>query len=485
MAQENGWPFKLVYLEWAETAKGEKIPLGNGLPRPFVELLKKEFKLETYRHYGMPPGLPSKYDLEGCPWAHSATSLPRIAQKYSLQTGEVLEVSVDEVKDDGIYLLPVDITGGVGLNVLNEKQHIAINGEPYSYNFLKDSILTYPKILHLLQTGKVKFLFNNLHDPNNKGAVECLKRLEDTLHINYHIPYDNIIFLSGSKIDPLSSSLKCHVFNDEGLYYAEYMGNQIIGSEADNFYPGNLYKSEVFSEKDLNDSVIRPLKFLSPNNHVTRLNRIMFLHWVIKHNLLNLGLFSFLDKTLDRQWIKDSLSAHYEITENELADMENLLPHEGLDTKKYQKKDFQTIVHGPGQVKSWYEQTYLSVVTETSSYTEMPFISEKSYRPMAHLHPFIILGPSGILKSLRKLGFKTFAGFIDESYDDIEDDVERFKSIEKEIIRFKNMTQQEIHEWYYSLTDILIYNKNHLRSLAGTDPFKPVFKQIYDTYVSR
>ena len=46
MEQENGWPFKLVYLEWAETARGEKIPLGNGLPAPFVELLKKDFKLE-------------------------------------------------------------------------------------------------------------------------------------------------------------------------------------------------------------------------------------------------------------------------------------------------------------------------------------------------------------------------------------------------------------------------------------------------------
>ena len=485
MEQENGWPFKLVYLEWAETARGEKIPLGNGLPAPFVELLKKDFKLEENSYYGMPNNLPDKYRLEGCPWAHIATSLPRIAQKYSFDYGFPLEISVEVIKDDDfIYLLPVEITGGVGANVLVQKHNIVIEDKPFSYNFFQDSILMHPNILELLQTGKVKFLFNNLHDPINDSAAECFKTLEERLHDVHGISYQNIIFLSGSKINTIP--LQSKVFYDEGLYYAEYMGSQIIGSENENFFPGGLYKSEVFQEKDLCKNTLRSLKFLSPNNNVSRrLNRTFLLHWALKHKLFEDGLFSFLSKTINVKWIQDCVLPHYEISTQELKEMESILPHEGLDTKKYSKKDLDTVVYGPGQVKSWYEQTYLSIVTETSSFTNTPFISEKSYRPIANLHPFIILGPGGILKSLRKLGFKTFAGFIDESYDDIENDIERFKAIEKEIIRFKSMTQQEIHEWYYSLTDILIYNKNHLRSLQGIDPYKPVFKQIYDTYVSR
>jgi hypothetical protein len=64
----------------------------------------------------------------------------------------------------------------------------------------------------------------------------------------------------------------------------------------------------------------------------------------------------------------------------------------------------------------WYQRTYFSLVAET--YTEpRPFISEKTFKPMAFQHPFIIWGSPGLLKYAQDWGFETFGHIIDESYD--------------------------------------------------------------------
>ena len=44
------------------------------------------------------------------------------------------------------------------------------------------------------------------------------------------------------------------------------------------------------------------------------------------------------------------------------------------------------------------------------------FLTEKATKPMAHRHPFVLLGPAGALAALRALGFRTFAPTVDERY---------------------------------------------------------------------
>jgi hypothetical protein len=64
----------------------------------------------------------------------------------------------------------------------------------------------------------------------------------------------------------------------------------------------------------------------------------------------------------------------------------------------------------------WYSQTCFSMVLETSVQDQL-FISEKSFKPLAHRHPFLIYGTPGTLAHLRSLGFMTFDHVIDETYD--------------------------------------------------------------------
>jgi hypothetical protein len=65
---------------------------------------------------------------------------------------------------------------------------------------------------------------------------------------------------------------------------------------------------------------------------------------------------------------------------------------------------------------TWYNSTYFSVVAE-SLMQPMTFVTEKTYKPLAYYHPFVVFGTSGTLAHVRGQGFETFGHIIDESYD--------------------------------------------------------------------
>lgn len=65
---------------------------------------------------------------------------------------------------------------------------------------------------------------------------------------------------------------------------------------------------------------------------------------------------------------------------------------------------------------NWYADTCFSLVSETFV-TERLYVSEKSFKPLAYQHPFVIIGTPGTVRYLRDLGFESFDHVIDESYD--------------------------------------------------------------------
>jgi len=76
-----------------------------------------------------------------------------------------------------------------------------------------------------------------------------------------------------------------------------------------------------------------------------------------------------------------------------------------------------------------YQATNIEVVLETLFDDDRLHLTEKSLRPIACAHPFILTGTYGSLEYLRSYGFKTFDTVWDESYDQILDPKERLKAI--------------------------------------------------------
>jgi len=139
-----------------------------------------------------------------------------------------------------------------------------------------------------------------------------------------------------------------------------------------------------------------------------------------------------------------------------------------LQDMKYQWVDYPIAMeakdgvhHGYGwENKQPYLESYLNITTETDFLNPTGYASEKVWKPFGFFQPILLVGNYRTLELVRSFGFKTFDGFIDESYDKEKDNTKRFELIEKEIIKFSKMSKQEVHDWYWSMEDILIHNFN-------------------------
>lgn len=119
-----------------------------------------------------------------------------------------------------------------------------------------------------------------------------------------------------------------------------------------------------------------------------------------------------------------------------------------------------------------FKNSYFSLITETAFDcegerfdTELDsFITEKTYKAMVNLHPFILMSGQYSLRYLKSLGFKTFSPLIDESYDEIEAGHLRQRAIVKEVKRLCDLPLYQLDALYRKLIDILVHNQNHLLS---------------------
>ena len=91
-----------------------------------------------------------------------------------------------------------------------------------------------------------------------------------------------------------------------------------------------------------------------------------------------------------------------------------------------------------------------------------PLVTEKTYRNFLYKKPFILLSQYHSLKLVKKLGYKTFSPFIDESYDDIEDNDLRFKTAMNEAMRLINLNDDKFKELMSNINSVLDFNYAHL-----------------------
>ena len=114
----------------------------------------------------------------------------------------------------------------------------------------------------------------------------------------------------------------------------------------------------------------------------------------------------------------------------------------------------------------YHANSYFSLVTETLFFKNETgmysgnsiFLTEKTFRPVIHKHPFILVSTANSLTHLKKLGYKTFSPYINEHYDTIENDEDRFNAVWAEVERLCAFTDAEWLEWQNGIVDIVNYN---------------------------
>lgn len=115
--------------------------------------------------------------------------------------------------------------------------------------------------------------------------------------------------------------------------------------------------------------------------------------------------------------------------------------------------------------KEFYQKIGIDIVTETVFNYPGVQLTEKIIRPIVNKRPFIIVSAAHTLEYLHSKGLKTFAPFINECYDSIEDPIQRMKFILDEIYRIARLPIDTIQNFVLEYTSVLEHNFNILKGL--------------------
>jgi hypothetical protein len=119
----------------------------------------------------------------------------------------------------------------------------------------------------------------------------------------------------------------------------------------------------------------------------------------------------------------------------------------------------ENITNDVSELVPWeiYRHTKYSVVCETNPYNT--FITEKIGKVLFAKRIFVLFGSYKYLDTLRKLGFRTFHGIIDETYDTEHSPVMRYNMAFEQLEWLSKQDHKTIID---STAEICNHNHNHL-----------------------
>ena len=114
-------------------------------------------------------------------------------------------------------------------------------------------------------------------------------------------------------------------------------------------------------------------------------------------------------------------------------------------------------------------ESFLFVVTETEYWTRKCHLTEKIFKPIVSMMPFVLLGPAHNLAYLKSYGFLTFDRWWDESYDQIEDPVKRLLAVNNVIANLCMRSNEELETMLAEMSEVLHHNRRWFESTGFLD----------------
>jgi hypothetical protein len=221
------------------------------------------------------------------------------------------------------------------------------------------------------------------------------------------------------------------------------------------FFAVNTHTRISDQEFQISKNVLREHHFLFPNRRA-RPHRLAMIMKMASDGILNQGDWSLLNDTTLDHGFHEALQI-FSINKDNVKIQ---FPH---NLKDEPGKSFSSDSGwDPRTTYKPYLDSYFYIASETFVQGEYKSLTEKIFKPIANFQPFLFIAFPGALAELKKLGFKTFHPYIDESYDLENDYKKRMLLIYNEVQRLCNMPKEELHNWYWSMEDILVHNRNHL-----------------------
>lgn len=270
------------------------------------------------------------------------------------------------------------------------------------------------------------------------------------------IPLNKVIYLSNCANAQEIYEKHCKKHRIEEKINCEYIGLYVLDQRV-------ICRDPTFAERT--DPTVKKEKLFLNLNRRHRLHRYVLLLKFFEHGLLKHTHMSFSKDVPVEHWIHDTQHAirDYDIKlkTDELYQVYDSLPYV-LDTHDFSRFPMEDRLE---DTTGWYDKTYISIVSETNFENNIIHMTEKTIKPIIFKQPFIIVGPANTLETLRKLGFRTFSDFWDESYDSEPDPRKRMKMISSVCRTIAKWNPLDLHTFYARTKDIREHNFKNLANL--------------------
>lgn len=192
-------------------------------------------------------------------------------------------------------------------------------------------------------------------------------------------------------------------------------------------------------------------------NAVIRPNKQAMLYYLYKNNFINNNIISCLWQG-EKRIIDEEFFNEYNFDNSNYLDFYQFISEFNKDI--YDQHTFLSPLE-------LYYQTKFSLVNETHTLDDMLFFTEKTYKPIAIGHPFMVFGTAGTLKAFQNKGYETFPELFDESYDNEKQKSKRLQliieNLKNEIHIDKNIIEKLKHNrnCFMQQTSVL-FQREHL-----------------------
>lgn len=333
----------------------------------------------------------------------------------------------------------------------------------YPFNLVGSGMLRYDyfklfglnidsRVLDDCRSNKAKILVHELnegHGMNTREVKEFLVRQSEVLNI----PLNSFAFLDSNYLTPILQES----YGTKGFSFFDWENHSRTLNDFSNI-PFTEQESQRFEE--IVSKQDKKYHFVSLNRrsrtHRVRLVTHILNRWRDKC-LFSCDTFSICDT----RCFEDS-------TVGCCCSVDDLI-HSGYLTKEMYDSfpytlDVDMSVNDTMVNTQLLEQAYINITTETMFYEKQTqFFSEKVFKPIIYMQPFILVGPYNSLHLLKEMGYQTFHPFINESYDNELNPTIRMEMILEEINRLSKFSNDEMKELVYNCKHILLYNLLNLK----------------------
>lgn len=270
------------------------------------------------------------------------------------------------------------------------------------------------------------------HLTDNPKAKEDVMTIDSDLPLVIFHPEGDARYFHYDRLLKYGNLVSCN-YTWEGVNYFPYWAYD---------YRNNIKSRNI----PLNKATDLKAKYLCFNGRPDW-HRYYMLQLLHNNDLVNKGLISFLNR-YDNYENLQHISVFHKVAAGIDTKFVDSMIEAKLDivldkTTAQLSKDDRS--HDP----NLFKDTSISLVTET--YAEAwrgLFITEKSWRPFAHMHIPVWIAQPGIIQHFRDYGFDTFDDIIDNRYDTYMNDISRFneaiKALNGLLNRMHNLPQDDI-----------------------------------------